>query len=96
MLSVSTISYLTFEGVRSFEDLELASREKTVDLKPHLRRMHLVVTAIHEFLQTLEMYVEFSHFAKKDQEKLRELQRTVSRRKPFIPKKKYTFFSFLF
>ena len=78
MLSIPTISYLTYEGVRFYEELELASREKTVDLKPHLRRMHLVVTAIHEFITTLETYSGFSHFSPKDKEKCRKIQRAVS------------------
>jgi len=42
----------------------LACRERTVDLKPHLRRMHLVITAIHEFIVTLGTYLDFTHYAR--------------------------------
>ena len=75
---METIAYLTFEGVRFFEELELACRERTVDLKPHLRRMHLVVTAIHEFVTTLCAYRTFAHFSQEDKNKLRVLQTAVS------------------
>ncbi len=78
VLSIGTISYLTYEGVRFFEDLELACRQRTVDLKPHLRRMHLVTTAIHEFVLTLCTYLEFTHLPEKVMDKLRELQAAVS------------------
>ncbi len=78
MLSLGTLSYLTYEGVRFFEELELACRERTVDLKPHLRRMHLVTTAIHEFILTLCTYLDFTHFSQADADKLRKLQAAVS------------------
>ena len=74
---METIAYLTFEGVRFFEELELACRQRTVDLKPHLRRVHLVVTAIHEFVVTLCVYAEFAHFPQEDKEKLKKLQSAV-------------------
>ncbi len=78
VLSLGTLSYLTYEGVRFFEELELACRERTVDLKPHLRRMHLVTTAIHEFILTLCTYLDFTHFSQADADKLRKLQAAVS------------------
>ncbi len=81
VLSLATISYLTYEGVRFFEELELACRQRTVDLKPHLRRMHLVTTAIHEFILTLCTYLEFTHFSEEDMDKLRRLQVAVSERR---------------
>lgn len=42
VLSFNIISYLTYEGVNLYEQLELASRQQGVDIKPCLRRMHLV------------------------------------------------------
>lgn len=74
------MAYLTYEGVRFFEELELAvreQRERAVDLRPHLRRIHLVVTALREFIQTLQTYAKFSHFADEDKEKLRKIQLAV-------------------
>lgn len=74
VLSIDILAYLTYEGVRLFEELELACRQRTVDLKPPLRRMHLVVTAIHEFIKTLGIYEKFTHFSKENQLKLHEIQ----------------------
>ncbi len=80
VLSVETVAYLTYEGVRFFEELELAvreQRERAVDLRPHLRRIHLVVTALREFIQTLQTYAKFSHFTDLDKAKLRHIQLAV-------------------
>ena len=74
------MAYLTYEGVRFFEDLELAvreRRERPVDLRPHLRRIHLVVTALREFFQALETYAKFSHFNVADKEKLSNVRLAV-------------------
>lgn len=78
VLSVATISYLTFEGVRLFEELELACRERIIDLKPFQRRMHLVVSAINEFILTLDKYLGFAHFPKEEQQQLEKLQISVT------------------
>lgn len=80
VLSVETVAYLTYEGVRFFEDLELAlreQRERPVDLRPHLRRIHLVVTALREFFTTLEIYGKFSHFNQEDKDKLQNVHLAV-------------------
>ena len=69
VLTVETVAFLTFEGVRFYEELELAVREqkdRPVDLRPHLRRIHLVVTALREFIQTLQTYSNFTHFSGKE------------------------------
>ena len=69
VLTVETAAFLTFEGVRFYEELELAVREqkdRPVDLRPHLRRIHLVVTALREFIQTLQTYSNFTHFSGKN------------------------------
>ena len=80
VLSVETVAYLTYEGVRFFEELELAvreQRERPVDLRPYLRRIHLVVTALREFIQTLQTYAKFSHFTDIDKARLRRIQLAV-------------------
>ncbi|GLG92543.1 Protein timeless [Gryllus bimaculatus] len=61
VLSFEIISYLTYEGVNLCEQLEVATRHPGSDLKPFLRRMHLVVTAIREFIQAVETYRKISH-----------------------------------
>ncbi|CAG7727040.1 unnamed protein product [Allacma fusca] len=52
VLSERTLSYLTFEGLVMSEDLSICKD----NLKPHLRRMHLVVTSIREFILAVETY----------------------------------------
>lgn len=63
VLSFKIVSYLTYEGVSLYEQLELSSRRQGMDLKPNLRRMHLLVTAIREFLLALETYKKISHLS---------------------------------
>jgi timeless protein len=80
VLCVETVAYLTYEGVRFFEELELAvrsQRERSSDLRPHLRRIHLVVTALREFIQTLQLYGKFNHFSEKDKIKITKVQEAV-------------------
>lgn len=42
VLSFNVIAYLTYEGVNLCEQLELSYLQPRSDLKPNLRRMHLV------------------------------------------------------
>ncbi|XP_059617920.1 protein timeless isoform X2 [Phlebotomus argentipes] len=74
VLSFEIVSYLTYEGVSLCEQLDLATKQQSPDLKPCLRRMHLVVTAIREFLQALETYKKVSHLNDEDKEHLKFLQ----------------------
>ncbi|XP_062548363.1 protein timeless isoform X2 [Armigeres subalbatus] len=74
VLSFDIISYLVYEGVMLCEQLEQYSREPHTDLMPCLRRIHLVVTAIREFLHALDTYKKSSHLTKEDKEKLQLLQ----------------------
>ena len=60
VISFDTLSYITYEGVDQLETLELANREKREDLGPNIRRIHLVVTALREFFQTIASYREKS------------------------------------
>lgn len=74
VLSFDVISYLTFEGVHLCEQMELASRQEGTDLKPYLRRIHLVITAIREFLQAHDIYKKCSHLTIEDKKSIEELQ----------------------
>lgn len=74
VLSYDIISYLTYEGVNICESLEIATRQEGADLKPYLRRQHLVVTAIREFIQALETYGKITHLSNEDKDFLRNLQ----------------------
>ena len=56
IFTIDLLCYLTYEAVRETEEFEINSLQPTVDLKPCLRRLHLGVTAIREFLQALETY----------------------------------------
>nr|AAF66996.1 timeless [Antheraea pernyi] len=74
VLSFDIISYLTAEGVNLCEQFELAIKIDGNDLKPCMRRLHLVVTAIRELIQAIEIYKKFPHLCKEDQETLIKLQ----------------------
>ncbi|XP_053960229.1 protein timeless isoform X1 [Anastrepha ludens] len=78
VLTYDVISYLTYEGVTLCEQLELNSRQEGSDLKPYLRRMHLVVTAIREFLQAIDTYKKVTHLSEDDRLHLRRLQSQIS------------------
>jgi len=74
VLSFRTLSYITYEGVELLETLELANRERRVDISPHLRRMHLVVTALREFIQTVSSYTELKNISYGDKQHISKLQ----------------------
>ncbi|EDV99140.1 GH13197 [Drosophila grimshawi] len=78
ILTYNVISYLTYEGVNLCEQLELNARQEGSDLRPYLRRMHLVVTAIREFLQAIETYSKVTHLSEDDRERLRHLQLQIA------------------
>lgn len=78
VLSYKIVSYLTYEAVFLYEQLELTSRHYEIDLEPSLRRMHLVVTAIREFLQALNTYTNIGHLSTNDIEYIRSLQFQIS------------------
>lgn len=56
IFTIDLLCYLTWEAVRETEEFEMNSLQPSVDLKPCLRRLHLGVTAIREYLQALETY----------------------------------------
>ncbi|KAF5277705.1 hypothetical protein FQR65_LT03685 [Abscondita terminalis] len=74
VLSYDIISYLVFQGVWLFEELQISHRLLKIDLKPTLRRLHLVVTAIRECLQTFETYEKVMHISDEDRNSLMTLQ----------------------
>ena len=74
VLSFRTLSYITYEGVELLETLELANRERRADINPHLRRMHLVVTALREFIQTVSSYNEIKNLSFSDKQHITKLQ----------------------
>ncbi|XP_071454138.1 protein timeless isoform X2 [Hetaerina americana] len=57
VLSYDILSYLVYEGVGLCEEVQLALHHyRELDIKTCLRRIHLVVTAIREFVQAVETY----------------------------------------
>ncbi|XP_022123071.2 protein timeless [Pieris rapae] len=74
VLSFDIVLYLTAEGVNLCEQFELALKLDGCDLKPNIRRLHLVVTAIREFVQAIEVYKKSSHISQEDKEALVKLQ----------------------
>ncbi|XP_063530758.1 protein timeless-like [Cydia strobilella] len=74
ILSFDIISYLTAEGVNLCEQFELDVKLDRNDLTLSSRRLHLVVTAIREFVQAIEMYKKFPHVSTVDKDALITLQ----------------------
>ena len=56
IFTIDLLCYLTWESVHETEEFEMNSLIPSIDLKPCLRRLHLGVTAIREYLQALETY----------------------------------------
>lgn len=78
VLSYDIISYLTYEGVTLCEQIELGSKQDGTDIKPYLRRIHLVITAIREFLQTFTTYNKITNLSLADKENLKLLQTQIA------------------
>ncbi|XP_072936507.1 protein timeless isoform X2 [Epargyreus clarus] len=74
VLSYDIVSYLTAEGVNICEQFELSIKLDGNDLKPSIRRLHLVVTAIREFVQAIQAYKKTAHMSNDDQQVLVDLQ----------------------
>lgn len=74
VLSYEVLSYLTYEGVNLCEQIQCDSKAPGTDLKPSLRRMHLVITAIREFIYSLEVYNKSTHLSTEDKEYLKLLR----------------------
>ncbi|XP_046458340.1 protein timeless-like [Daphnia pulex] len=57
VLTIDLLCYLTWEAVQQTEELEIyAFQHSTFDLKSCVRRLHLCVKAIREYLKTLERF----------------------------------------
>lgn len=78
VLSFDILSYLTYQAVNLYEQLELTSRHRGMDLKQDLHRMHLAVAAIREFLQALTTYTNISHLSDNDKKYIHLLQLQIS------------------
>ena len=74
---METISFLTFEGVRLYEELELCARDRNAELLSGQRALHLLVTAISEFADALETYSKFQHLSDKDKMALDQVKKVV-------------------
>nr|AGV28716.1 timeless [Eurydice pulchra] len=55
VLSAEVVSYLVYEGIVMQEELEIAIRNGESNLISHVRRLHLVVTALREFFISFEV-----------------------------------------
>ncbi|CAH2002672.1 unnamed protein product [Acanthoscelides obtectus] len=79
VLSYEVLSYLIFQGVWVYEELEICCNIPDMDLKPCLRRLHLVVTAIREFLQSVDTYKKMIHLSDADRENVMKLQGQIKK-----------------
>jgi len=77
-LSFKAIALITYEGLVQLETLELANRDMLTDINPHSGRMHLVVTAIKEFLQAIATYKQSHYLTQGEKYKLDTLQHQIS------------------
>ncbi|XP_031342819.1 protein timeless-like isoform X2 [Photinus pyralis] len=76
VLSYNVVSYLVFQGISLFENFQISCR-MSHNVKPCFRRLHLVVTAIREFIQSLQKYDETKHLSNSDHARLLILQRQM-------------------
>eukprot|EP00088_Acartia_fossae_P049321 TRINITY_DN5428_c0_g1_i11.p1 TRINITY_DN5428_c0_g1~~TRINITY_DN5428_c0_g1_i11.p1 ORF type:complete len:973 (-),score=340.17 TRINITY_DN5428_c0_g1_i11:923-3670(-) len=74
LLSIETLTYVTYEGVDCLETLELAQRDRETELDPYLRRLRLVVVALREFMQTLATYKQSTLLSQADKKHLFNFQ----------------------
>ena len=58
VFSIDLLCHLTWEAVSQTEELEIHSFQSLIDVKPCVRRLHLVVKTIRDYLQTLERYCD--------------------------------------
>ena len=56
VLTIDLLCYLTWEAVHQTEELEIHSLQPSADLNPCVRRLHLCVNCIREYLKTLERF----------------------------------------
>ncbi|CAG0918890.1 unnamed protein product [Notodromas monacha] len=80
VLSPQVVSYLVYQGLVLSEEVKKMSMCYPVGLfcqnsPPFLRSLHLVVTALSEFLHGVDTYARSSRVAEVDKERIRELQR---------------------
>ncbi|KAK9879710.1 hypothetical protein WA026_006770 [Henosepilachna vigintioctopunctata] len=78
VLSYDLLSYLVFQGAWVLEELEIKNKTLYMDTKPCLRRLHLIVTAIREFLQAVETYQKIIHLNDEDRDNLMKLQLQIA------------------
>ncbi|XP_045025531.1 protein timeless isoform X4 [Daphnia magna] len=53
---IDLLCHLTWDAIHQTEEFEVKSLQPSLDLNPFLRRLHLGITAISEFLQALDAY----------------------------------------
>ena len=74
VISFRVLSYLTYQGVELLETLEISSRERKSANPAHIRRMHLLVTALREFIQTIAIYKDIPTLTSSEKSHLQRLQ----------------------
>ncbi|XP_073987080.1 timeless isoform X2 [Rhodnius prolixus] len=78
VLTFDVVSFITYEGVALCEQFELSKLQSEFDMTPCLRKIHLVVTAIRELVQTINAYKKIKHLNKEDKANLSKIQRQMS------------------
>nr|UHH90586.1 timeless-d isoform E [Pyrrhocoris apterus] len=78
VLSYEIISFLTYEGANFCEQYELMKLQQECDISTHIRKIHLIVTAIRELLQAINSYNKIKHISDDDRVYLTNLQKDIS------------------
>ncbi|XP_018336534.1 protein timeless [Agrilus planipennis] len=77
VLSFQIISYLVFQGVWIYEELEILYKNAESEIRPSLRRLHLTVTALKEFLQAVDTYSKATCLTERNRKELEKLKTQI-------------------
>lgn len=78
VLSFEIVSYLTYEAMNQYEQLELMARFNKIDLSSYIDRLQTAVTAIQVLLQAVEKYSAIIDLSANDKNYIRLLRFQIS------------------
>lgn len=78
ILSFETVSFLTYEAINQYEQLELMARFREMNLTSYIDRLQTAVTAIQVLLQAVEKYTSVVDLSEDDKNYIRLLRLQIS------------------
>lgn len=78
ILSFETVSFLTYEAMNQYEQLELMARFREMNLTSYIDRLQTAVTAIQVLLQAVEKYSSVVDLSEDDKNYIRLLRLQIS------------------